>query len=163
MSVAAPLWFWKFQKKILDFGIFFRNFEFFKVSKIMSYNFLSRKQILTLRGVYGVKSQFLFWNNKNEMKTDLIPEDLRRNSCSYVRPKSVFLGPKISYFFSKNIQNLLKYLIFIWEKSTFLFAQLYPVMVWTKKCCFFRPKNSDFGPKLRFFAMGPRILSIALL
>ena len=28
MSVAAPLWFWKFWKKILDFGIFFRNFEF---------------------------------------------------------------------------------------------------------------------------------------
>jgi len=27
MSVAAPLWFWKFWKKILDFGIFFRNFE----------------------------------------------------------------------------------------------------------------------------------------
>ena len=28
MSLAAPLWFWKFWKKILDFGIFFRNFEF---------------------------------------------------------------------------------------------------------------------------------------
>ena len=27
MSFAAPLWFWKFWKKILDFGIFFRNFE----------------------------------------------------------------------------------------------------------------------------------------
>ena len=27
MSLAAPLWFWKFWKKILDFGIFFRNFE----------------------------------------------------------------------------------------------------------------------------------------
>ena len=30
MSVAAPLWFWKFWKKILDFGIFFRNFENYK-------------------------------------------------------------------------------------------------------------------------------------
>ena len=30
MSLAAPLWFWKFWKKILDFGIFFRNFEFFE-------------------------------------------------------------------------------------------------------------------------------------
>ena len=27
MSVAAPLWFWKFWKKILDFGIFFQNIE----------------------------------------------------------------------------------------------------------------------------------------
>ena len=30
MSLATPLWFWKFWKKILDFGIFFRNFEFFE-------------------------------------------------------------------------------------------------------------------------------------
>ena len=30
MSLAAPLWFWKFWKKILDFGISFRNFEFFE-------------------------------------------------------------------------------------------------------------------------------------
>ena len=30
MSLAAPLWFWKFWKKNLDFGIFFRNFEFFE-------------------------------------------------------------------------------------------------------------------------------------
>ena len=30
MSLAAPLWFWKFLEKILDFGIFFRNFEFFE-------------------------------------------------------------------------------------------------------------------------------------
>ena len=30
MSLGAPLWFWKFWKKILDFGIFFRNFEFFE-------------------------------------------------------------------------------------------------------------------------------------
>ena len=27
MSVAAPLWFWKFWEKILDFGFFFQNFE----------------------------------------------------------------------------------------------------------------------------------------
>ena len=30
MSLAAPLWFWKFWEKILDFRIFFRNFEFFE-------------------------------------------------------------------------------------------------------------------------------------
>ena len=29
-SVVAPLWFWKFWEKILDFGIFFQNFEFFE-------------------------------------------------------------------------------------------------------------------------------------
>ena len=30
MSLAAPLWFWEFWNKILDFGIFFRNFDFFE-------------------------------------------------------------------------------------------------------------------------------------
>ena len=30
MLLAAPLWFWKFWKTILDFGIFSRNFEFFE-------------------------------------------------------------------------------------------------------------------------------------
>ena len=29
MSLAAPLWFWKFWKKILDFGIFFPKFWIF--------------------------------------------------------------------------------------------------------------------------------------
>ena len=59
MSVTAPLWFWKFWKQIENFGIFFRNFESFEnyeeFWKIMSYNFKSKKQILTLRGVYCVK------------------------------------------------------------------------------------------------------------
>ena len=50
MSLAAPLRFWKFWKKILDFGIFL------KILKIMSYNFQSRKQILTLRGVYWLEN-----------------------------------------------------------------------------------------------------------
>ena len=27
MSVAAPLWFWKFREKIQNFGFFFANFE----------------------------------------------------------------------------------------------------------------------------------------
>ena len=30
MSLAAPLWFWKFWKKIQDFGNFFQNFKFFE-------------------------------------------------------------------------------------------------------------------------------------
>ena len=40
------------EKKILDFGIFSEILNFLKILKIMSYNFQSRKQILTLRGVY---------------------------------------------------------------------------------------------------------------
>ena len=29
-EAAAPLWFWNFWEKNLDFGIFFRNFDFFE-------------------------------------------------------------------------------------------------------------------------------------
>ena len=39
-------------EKILDFGIFSEILNFLKILKIMSYDFQSRKQILTLRGVY---------------------------------------------------------------------------------------------------------------
>ena len=35
MSLTAPLWFWKFREKILDFEIL----NFLKILKIMSYNF----------------------------------------------------------------------------------------------------------------------------
>ena len=38
--------------KNLDFGIFSEILNFLKILKIMGYNFKSRKQILTLRGVY---------------------------------------------------------------------------------------------------------------
>ena len=48
----APLWFWKFWKKILDFGTFSEILNSLKILKNLSYNFQSRKQILTLRGVY---------------------------------------------------------------------------------------------------------------
>ena len=40
------------EKKILDFGIFSEILNFLKILKIMSYNLQSRKQILTVRGVY---------------------------------------------------------------------------------------------------------------
>ena len=47
MSVAVPLWFWKFREK---------NQFFLQILKIMekvtNYNFQSRRQILTLGGVY---------------------------------------------------------------------------------------------------------------
>ena len=42
MSLAAPLWFWKFWKKNLDFGIFLGNVNFLKILHIMSYNFQSK-------------------------------------------------------------------------------------------------------------------------
>ena len=55
MSFVAPLWFWKFWKKILDFGIFSEILKNLKNLKVMSHNFQSRKQILTLRGVLHIK------------------------------------------------------------------------------------------------------------
>ena len=62
MSLAAPLWFWKFWEKILDFGIFFSKIlKIMKILKILIYNFQSRKQILTLRGVYLPKK---LWSQK---------------------------------------------------------------------------------------------------
>ena len=65
MLVAAPLWFWKFWKKILDFGIFFSKIlKIMKILKILIYNFQSRKQILTLRGVYIAKITKLNLNLK---------------------------------------------------------------------------------------------------
>ena len=56
MSVAAPLWFWKFWKKNSRFWEFFSEIlNFLKILKIMSYNFQRRKHILTLGGVYETK------------------------------------------------------------------------------------------------------------
>ena len=57
-EAAAPLWFRKFWKLIENFAIFFRIFEGFEnyeeFWKIISFNFKSKKQILTLREVYYV-------------------------------------------------------------------------------------------------------------
>ena len=61
MSVAAPLWFWKIWKKILNLGIFSKILKTLKKFKILNYNFQSRKQILTLRGVYQPEKNRL-WN-----------------------------------------------------------------------------------------------------
>ena len=58
MSVAAPLWLWKFLEKIQNFGIFFANFENYgEFWKISNYNFQSRRQISTLGGVCWPKMQ----------------------------------------------------------------------------------------------------------
>ena len=74
ISVTAPLWFWKFWKQIENFGIFFRNFESFEKYeefwKNMSYNFKSKKQILTLRGVYDSKFSRKLGEKKERKKTD---------------------------------------------------------------------------------------------
>ena len=50
MSVAAPLWFWKFWEKNSKFWNFSENFEnYVEFWKIMNYNFQSRRQIMTAR------------------------------------------------------------------------------------------------------------------
>merc|ERR1712055_815135 len=67
-------------------------------------------------------------------------------------------GPKIR-FFPKKLPKLAKRLIFIGEKGTFSFPQLLPVVARTwlelKSVFFFGPKNSGFGPKIRFFVWDP--------
>ena len=65
-EASAPLWFWKFWEKILDFGIFFSKIlKIMKILKILIYDFQSRKQILTLSGVYvleiGPKREFFLF------------------------------------------------------------------------------------------------------
>ena len=53
-------------EKILDFGIFSEILNFLKFFlKIVSYNFQSRKQILTLRGVYFSEILSFFENFEN--------------------------------------------------------------------------------------------------
>ena len=59
MSLAAPLWYWKFWKKNSRFGNFFS--EILKIMKILIWNFQSRKQILTLRGVYRLEIKWTFF------------------------------------------------------------------------------------------------------
>ena len=59
-------------------------------------------------------------------------------------------GPKI-IFFPKKLPKFAKRLIFIWEKGTFSFPQLLPVVARTwlgvKSELFFWPKKSGFRPE----------------
>ena len=56
--------------------------------------------------------------------------ELQRNGCCYVWPKRVFFVAKNPFFPKKHLQ-FAETLIFIWEKGTFLFAQLFSVVAIT--------------------------------
>ena len=58
MSVAAPLWFWKFWKKILNLGIFFQNFE--KIENFQNFESKFQKSEANFdaeRGIYEEKTK----------------------------------------------------------------------------------------------------------
>ena len=62
-------------------------------------------------------------------------------------------------FNPKNHPKFLKRLIFIWEKATFFFEQLFPVVARTwlesRSECFFGPKILVFGRKIQFLPYDP--------
>ena len=66
-------------------------------------------------------------------------------------------GPKIVFFLPKKHPKPPKRLIFIWEKGTFSFAQLCPVVARTwfrlRSVCFFLPQKFGFRPENPFFHM----------
>ena len=77
-------------KKILDFGIFSEILNFLKILKIMSYNFQSRKQILTLRGVYFRIMMKNTWDIQRKMlssrRMNVAWEKNNRNNKRKVQP-----------------------------------------------------------------------------
>ena len=87
-----------------------------------------------------------WWNRPGHKKSD--PElqrtwsglELRRNDQLYVQPKKCI-------FFQKHLK-FLKRLIFIWEKVTFFFEQLFPVVA--KTWLELRSESFFLGPKSRF-------------
>ena len=80
--------------------------------------------------------------------------------------RKVVFGPKI-HFFPKKHPKTAKRLIFIWEKGTFFFAQLCPVVARTwfrlRSESFFWAQKFGFWPKNPFFSIRPWILSMAHL
>ena len=86
------------------------------------------------------------------MTTDPVWARITEKRTFYVQLKSVF-WPKLG-FNPKNHPKFLKRLIFIWEKATFFFEQLLPVVARTwlrsRSVCF-----SVFGPKIQFLPHDP--------
>ena len=84
--------------------------------------------------------------------------------CSFGR--KVKKGPKLRFLLYKHAQNGYSLLI-IWEKGTFFFGQHCPVVGGTwlgiKSESFFLSKIFGFWPENTFFAIGPRISSMARL
>ena len=75
-----------------------------------------------------------------------------RETASFTFCRNVDHGPKIRL--KKQLKSA-KRLIFIWEMGPFLFAQFFPVLAtkWFEprsELSFLGPKNSVFGPKIRF-------------
>ena len=85
------------------------------------------------------------------------------------RQMSIFKFGRKALFGQKSIffQKVPKICKFIWEKGTFLFAQLCLVVARTwlrpRSEVFFWTKNTDFGLKIRCFALGPWISLMASL
>ena len=86
-------------------------------------------------------------------------------------PAVLTFGRKVFFlaknaFFPKKHPKFAKRLIFILEKGTFLFAQLFPVVARTRcpdRSGFFQPEISVFWPKNPIFATRPQILTTARL
>ena len=71
--------------------------------------------------------------------------------------RKVFFGPKICCFSSRKQPKFAKRLIFIWEKGTFLFAQLFLIVArLSRRERFFWPKNSVFSLRIRFLPYDPK-------
>ena len=91
------------------------------------------------------------------MTTDLVPAGITENRPFLGLAEKCFLWPKI-FFPQKTHKICLKTDIYL-GKGTFLLAQLFPVVASTwlelRSGRFFGPKNSVFGPKIRFLPYDP--------
>ena len=121
MSLAAPLWFWKFWNKILDFGIFSEILEIMKILKILSWNFQSRKQILTLIGVYLGDIKTFLAHFRLVLNDKIISWRPHRSLLRF--PLSLSLTNKlehrIDFSWITNLASFLTITLFLWYRSFF--------------------------------------------
>ena len=99
------------------------------------------------------------------MTTDLVPAGITEKWLFLLLADKRSFWQKVLFFQQKkHLKSAKRLMISIWEKGTFLFAQLCPVVVRTwcplRSEVFWAPKVG-FRPKNPFFAMGPQILSMA--
>ena len=89
-----------------------------------------------------------------------------RKTAVFTFGQKVFFGPKMHFIPNKH-PKFLKELIFILQKGTFSFAQLFPVVARTwlelRSLCFLGPKISVFSLKIRFLPYDPNFWSMACL
>ena len=90
------------------------------------------------------------------MTTDLVPAGITEKRLLLCMAEKSFFFAKNPFFPKKHLQ-FAETLIFIWEKGTFLFAQLFSVVASTwlelKSGCLIGTENSDLDPKNPFFAI----------